>query len=117
AQAAPDDMAACILAPESQAPVPPIHVEELEADARVLDGPQVRRFLNECQLPAAEIERTIDLAGGVAAVFGTALLRLELDPTGATASVVPPGSVAPHVSGRGEAQPADEQLLQALIAS
>ena len=94
ALATPDDMAACILAPQIAGTAAPTHIEELEADARMLDGGQLRRFLETCLLPTAAVERAIDDAYEIAAVSGTALVRVELQAS--TASVIvtaPPPSV------------------------
>jgi Stage II sporulation protein E (SpoIIE) len=91
ALATPDDMAACILGSPATAGVDCVHLEELEVDARALSGVRVRRFLEACQVPAPEIAPTIALAGEIAAAFGTALIRVELAPMGATATAIPPG--------------------------
>jgi hypothetical protein len=90
AQATPDDMAACILMPELSVIGAATHVEELEADAKALDAGQVRRFLQVCQVPAVEIESAIELAGEIAAISGTALLRVELDAASAVVTVSVP---------------------------
>jgi hypothetical protein len=90
AQATPDDMAACILMPELSVIGAATHVEELEADPKALDAGQVRRFLQVCQVPAAEIESAIELAGEIAAISGTALLRVELDAASAGVTVSVP---------------------------
>ncbi len=82
-RATPDDMAACVLVPELAVIGAPTHVEELEADLKALDTGQVRRFLEVCQVPAAEIDPTIELVGEIATISGTALLSVELDSTGA----------------------------------
>jgi hypothetical protein len=90
AQATPDDMAACILMPELSVIGAATNVEELEADSDALDAGQVRRFLQGCRVPAAEIESAIELAGEIAAISGTALLRVELDVPGAGVTVSVP---------------------------
>jgi hypothetical protein len=88
----PDDMAACILAPELALIVPRTHVEELEVDARALAGGKVARFLEECALAGAEIESTIDRASDIVSVWGSALIRVELEGDGATVAVSLPSS-------------------------
>jgi hypothetical protein len=90
ALATPDDMAACILMPELGVVGAVTHVEELEADVKALDAGQVRRFLEVCQVPVAEIDAAIDLAGEIAAISGTTLLRVELDGVGAGVTVSVP---------------------------
>jgi len=78
ALATPDDMAACILAPEMAIIAAHTHVEELEVDARALGAGKVRQFLEACEVPAADIEATLERARDIALVSGTALLRVEL---------------------------------------
>jgi hypothetical protein len=90
ALATPDDMAACILAPQIAGIAPRTHVEELEADARTLDGGELRRFLETCLLPTSAVERAIDDAYGIAAVSGTALARVELEASTASVTVTAP---------------------------
>jgi hypothetical protein len=116
AHGAPDDMVACVLAPETTAGDGCIHVEELEADAQALSGTDVRRFLEECQVPAREIARTLELASAIAASSGSALLRIEFETDGATATATAPGSGAPRSESPRSAQSAGEPLLEALVA-
>jgi Stage II sporulation protein E (SpoIIE) len=92
ALATPDDMAACVLVPETAGIAARTHIEELEADARALEAGHVRRFLETCQVLAPGIEQAIERASGIAAVRGTALLRVELASTTATAAVSAPYS-------------------------
>jgi len=97
----PDDMAACIVAPEMTIVPDRIHIEELEADSQELDRGDVRRFLETCQVLGPAIERAVDRAGEIMAVFGTALLRVELLVNGATVAVSPPrplpgAAASPH---------------------
>jgi Stage II sporulation protein E (SpoIIE) len=113
ARAIPDDMAACILAPQAAAAGADIYVEELETDERALTAGNVRRFLEACRLPAPEIARAIELAGVTAAAFDTAVLRIERRPTGVSATVSPPASGAPQTVSRREPLPAGESLLRA----
>ena len=103
--ATPDDMAACILGSSTTARAGCTHLEELEVDARALAGVQVRRFLEACRVPAPEITSTLDLAGEIAAACETALIRIELAPTGATATVISPGFDPP------QSVPARNELL------
>jgi hypothetical protein len=107
AEATPDDMVACIIAPEASAGGKLVHVEELEADTHALSGVQVQRFLGDCEVPAPEIARTIKLADEISAAYGTALLRIERGPAGA-ATVTAPGPGAAQAtprSPRSAAQP------------
>jgi stage II sporulation SpoE-like protein len=97
AQATPDDMAACILGPQTQAGGAEIHVEELEADERALAAARVRCFLEACCLSAPEIARTIDLAHAIVAAYDTVVLRIERRHTGVTATVSPPASGASQI--------------------
>lgn len=92
AVATPDDMAVCIVVPQMTVIPERIHIEELEADAKALATGQVQRFLETCQVPARDVARAVDRAGDIAAVSGTALLRVELAPTTATVTDVVPGS-------------------------
>jgi Stage II sporulation protein E (SpoIIE) len=104
AQATPDDMAACILESENTVIGACAHSEELEVDARTLAGIGVVCFLEAWQVPDLEIAQTIKLASDIAAVSETALLRIELSPTGATVTAItPPSSSVPRaVSARNE---------------
>jgi len=115
AQGAPDDMVACVIAPQSSVASGRIQVEELEADVPMLARAAVRRFLEQCQLPAEEVTRTIELARAIATASGTALLRVELQPTGATATVIAatPGVSETRSPRRGSA--VGQPLLEALI--
>jgi hypothetical protein len=105
ALATPDDMAACVIVPEMAGIAARAHVEELEADAEALDGGQARRFLEVCQVATAEIEQTLMRAGDIAAVFGTALLRVELEATTATVIAAPPGSGPQTAMSDGRSRP------------
>jgi len=99
--ATPDDMAACILVPEVTVIAAHTHIEELEADSQALAAGQVRRFLETCQLPTPDIERTIERAGGIAALHGTAVVRVDLAGAVAAATVtVPDGAAQAGVSAR-----------------
>jgi hypothetical protein len=91
--ATPDDMVACILLPEVTVIAGHTHIEELEADAETLGAGQVRRFLETCQVPTPDIERTIERAGSIAAVYGTAMVRVEL------AGLVAAATVTAHDAG------------------
>jgi len=115
AQGAPDDMVACVIAPQSSVASGRIQVEELEADVPMLARAAVRRFLEQCQLPEEEVTRTIELARAIATSSGTALLRVELQPTGATATVTAatPGASETRSPRRGSA--VGQPLLEALI--
>jgi hypothetical protein len=115
AEGAPDDMVACVLSPEGTAATGCTRVEELQADAQALSRPDVRRFLEECLLSAPEIARTIQLASAIADSSGSALLRVELSPTGSTATVTAVGSAAQRASSPRGPQTAGEPLLEALF--
>ncbi len=106
--ATPDDMAACILAPELSVIAGHTHIEEFEADARALGGTQVREFLEGCRISAGEIERTIDHTSDIAAVCGAALLRVELGETSSTVSVTAPASGPRDGTSDRRAQPTGE---------
>jgi hypothetical protein len=94
AQSTPDDMAVCIVVPQMTVVPERLHREELEVDARALQGGQVQRFLETCQVPAGESGAAVDRAGEIAAVFGTALVQVELSARTATVVDVVPGSAA-----------------------
>jgi hypothetical protein len=98
ALATPDDMAACILRPEATVRAADTHIEELEADIRTLEEIHVRRFLHTCQLPTPEIAQVLDRASDIAAVFGTAVLRVELTATNTTATATAPGARLPQAA-------------------
>lgn len=109
AQATPDDMVACVLAPQRATLGEPVHIEELLADSRSLAGEEVRRFLRECRLPVDEIQRTIENARAVAASSGEALLRVAL---AARASTV---SILSSPDAQGAARPAQREAEQGLL--
>jgi Stage II sporulation protein E (SpoIIE) len=98
AESTPDDMAACILAPDGPDDCAYAHVEELEADEGALSGPQVRAFLEECELPDEEIADALARAHGIADMCETALLSIHLTPAGATATVTAPAAGAQEVT-------------------
>jgi hypothetical protein len=102
AHALRDDMAACILTPRSGTAGARVHIEELELDAESLQRAPVALFLEECELPAADVTSTIELAGAIAASYGSALLRVAREPMGVSATVLAPeaaGAGAPAASG------------------
>jgi len=105
---ASDDMAACILVPQAGLVVEDVHVEELEVDARALGATSTRRFLEACRLPIAEIERTIWHARETVAALGAALVRVELTPASASASVLAPSAPTEAATGEHHAQPAEQ---------
>jgi hypothetical protein len=57
----------------------------------------VERFIAACHVPAAAIERTLGHALDIASASGSALLRIEITPTGATvtASAPPVAALVP----------------------
>jgi hypothetical protein len=107
AETTPDDMAACIITSEATAGAARIHVEELEADSCVLGTVNVRRFLEACRVPADQATQAIERAREIAASFDTALLRVELGPTGATATATPPSSRPPQATSEEGARATD----------
>ena len=69
-----------------------LHIEELEVDAAALGtvtGPTLSRERASSQ--AVDVELTLRRASDIAAMFGTAVLRIDLGPTTATAVAAPPG--------------------------
>jgi serine phosphatase RsbU (regulator of sigma subunit) len=88
----PDDMVACMLSPESAAADERVHIEELEVDTPTLSRNGVGRFLRTCVVAPAQVRRTLRHARRVAAVSGTALLRVQREPPGACVTVTPPAS-------------------------
>lgn len=89
ARETPDDMAACILAPEAGARAG-AHVEELEADVRELASGEVERFIDACRIPAPAMARAMKHAFDIAGASGTVLLRIERGRAGATITAMPP---------------------------
>jgi hypothetical protein len=116
AEATPDDMVACIVSPEKTTGGAPVHVEELETDAPALSAGHVERFLADCNVPAAEIERVLDLAQDMAAVRDTVLLRVERvqdDTPTVTVAATRPRKTRADAAARAQDPPVDP-LLQAL---
>jgi hypothetical protein len=107
----PDDMAACILAPEAVGEGIYTHVEELEADAGALSGARVQGFLEECSPPAIEIAHALERARAIVAEFDTAVLAVHLAPTSATVIVSPP-EPGPREAALGQHQEPGVALLQ-----
>ena len=99
ADTTPDDMAACVLAPEAAGDGVHVHVEELEADARALHGEHLASFLDECGVPAAATAHALERAREIVAGFDRAVLAVYLAPTSATVTVTSPKPAtraAPH---------------------
>jgi hypothetical protein len=90
----PDDMAACILAPQALDNGVYTHVEELEADESALSGAQVSAFLEECGLSAEGIADALKRARQIAAEWQTAVLTVSLAPASEAATVTAPDVVA-----------------------
>jgi hypothetical protein len=111
ATATPDDMAACIFAPDATARATPIHVEEIEADCRALARPGICRFLTSCGLSATEVTQTIARAQAIAARAGAAQLRIELAPPGTTVTVSSTHQAAPATSRRRVSEHAGTRAL------
>jgi hypothetical protein len=116
AEGAPDDMVACVLEAERTAGDGGVHVEELEADAQALCKDDVRRFLEQCRLPADDVERVIKDARTIADSHASAVLRVELAAGSSTATASAPGSAARQGESSGAAHSANEPLLEALLA-
>jgi hypothetical protein len=110
-------MVACVLSPQSSLADGRIQVEELEVDGGMLGRAGVRRFLEECLVPVEEIARTIELSGAIAASSGTALLRVVLEPTGATATVSAPNAGASPSRSPHRGSAVGQPLLEALTVS
>ena len=111
-------MVACVLSPEPTATGGSVHVEELEADSKALCKDEVRRFLEECLLPASEAATVIEQARAIADSYGSAVLHVEL-PAGstiATATVTAPGARTRHSESHRDAGEQSEPLLEALLA-
>jgi Stage II sporulation protein E (SpoIIE) len=122
ATATPDDMAACILTPSVLTPSSAtaaghVHIEEVEADMRSLNAAGLRRFLESCQISSSEIGHAIARAHAIAARFGTAVLRIELTPTSATAAVSPPVKPPAATAPRNRSPAAGRSPLQVLTAT
>ncbi len=113
ADTTPDDMAACILTPETVGAGAYTHVEELVVDARASRGTQVQGFLEECRLPEAAIAQALERTREIAAEFETAHLAVRLARTSATVTVTPP---EPHTREAAPRQP-HEHAVPLLRAS
>ena len=99
-----DDMAACLVeAREARGQAAP-RVEELELDAREVDAPRVRRFLEACGVAADEIAGALEDARPIADAYGTALLHLRLEPAQVLVTVTAPESRASSGAGGGRAR-------------
>jgi hypothetical protein len=105
AVATPDDMAACILVPETAVVGVDVHIEELELDAGALENGQARCFLETCQVPALEIEQTLARAGDMVRDRGAALLRADIASGSAAASVEVPAAPPQVAVADGGPQP------------
>ena len=120
AEGAPDDMVACVLRPEQMAGAAHVQVEELEADSQALCKDDVRRFLEECLVPAAEAADVIERARAIADSHGSAVLRVELNAgsstAAATATATAPGTHGPHSESPRTVHADSEPLLEALLA-
>jgi hypothetical protein len=103
-----DDMAACILVPQTGLVAQDTHTEELELDAKTLGAASTRRFLEACALPIAEIEQTLARARETIAALGAALVQVQLAPASARASVLAPSDAAESAAGEHRVEPARE---------
>ncbi len=112
-EGAPDDMVACMITPESTAVARAVRVEELEVDAQTVSRGEVRRFLGECGVPAADIARAIESASAITESSGSALLCIELGAAAkVTATAVSGGS---RIGSARSERSAGEPLLGALV--
>jgi serine phosphatase RsbU (regulator of sigma subunit) len=109
ARATPDDMAACILRPQTNIPPERWHVEELEVDAEAMEGDAGGRFLTACAIAPPTIERTLALAESILASSATVVLRVETSARGTAVSAAAPaagasdaGAPAARSGGNGE---------------
>jgi hypothetical protein len=106
-----DDMAACILSPESGSSVAPVRIEELEVGTREIASGDVQRFVEACGVPRPAIVRTIGHAFDIASTSGSVLLRVEMTSAGATVTASPPPAAAlvplgpPELDGALQASP------------
>lgn len=95
ADEATDDMAVCLVRPlsganvrpRSGAGVCPPRVEVLEADADDVESGFVKRFLDACGVPAAELAVTIAQARAATSVHGCALVEVTVSHGGARTRV------------------------------
>jgi hypothetical protein len=102
-----DDMVACLVVSEAAQTAIAGPVEELEVDLETLARPQVRRFLEACEIQAAHIAPLLARARRTAGVEGTALLRIERRPGGDASVAVLPGLSAPDWAAAGFAAASD----------
>lgn len=103
ADATPDDMAACVLAPSVAAPQPGIDIEEIEIDERPLRGGQLHALLQALGLEPAALERLLGQTRFALERQETVLLRIDrsdrlvqvaLGETGPEAPAVEAGTAA-----------------------
>jgi hypothetical protein len=100
--ATPDDMLACIIAPEASSAALAAPLEELEVDAEMLDGSPVGSFLQACGVAPASVGSLLAQAARLAGEDSTALLRIERPSGGEAVAAVLPGLAAPGWAlGRG----------------
>lgn len=90
AERAPDDMAACIVrASHDAVRSGDVRIEELELVKDQAGETRARGFLDDCGVPASEIETVLKTAHGASAEFGGALLRVRLAARSGGVKVVP----------------------------
>jgi hypothetical protein len=92
-----DDMAACIVAATAGASLSDQRVEELEVDQRQIGSGQAERFLDACGVAASDTEGLVAEARQIASERGAALLRVEIDDDGATATATGPAPGRPEL--------------------
>jgi hypothetical protein len=114
AQATPDDMAACILAPPVAVRDSHVHIEELQASEWMLKTGRAERFLRACGVSALQAARAVELAEAVAGeASGTALLRVERSPAGASVAVDQPSADQSYLTA---VNMSDPNTADALVA-
>jgi hypothetical protein len=76
ARVSADDIAALIISPTAGVTTGLFRTEQLELSARELDGPLARRFLESCDLPAAQVDAAEAEAHELADRFGGVVLHV-----------------------------------------
>jgi hypothetical protein len=73
---APDDMATCLLSPSAGVTTGGFRSELLEISDTEVDGPLARRFLEECGVPAAELDAAESEIRETAETYGGAIVSV-----------------------------------------
>jgi serine phosphatase RsbU (regulator of sigma subunit) len=90
-----DDMAVCIVSVPAHAAEPAFRLEELELDSVDFARPHVERFLEACGVDGERAEETLAALSAIAGEFGSALLRVRIEPQRTSAEVVAIAEPAP----------------------